>query len=312
MTEKVIKNLKKIDLHRHIEGSVSPGAIFKLCQKDNRNKKMLSYFEKEMVLKKRAKSLDEFIKKLGTRFLKEYISTPEDLVFVFRDAAEAAAADNVSYLELRFALSNFLHLGDPVSLVKAISQATKIKLVLTLKRDDDKSINFEVLKAAKKLYKSGDIVGVDLAGNEHFYPNQLFIPLAREIKKAGLPFTVHAGEVTDARSVETAVNLLGADRIGHGTKAAQDEKVMNLLVRKNVLLEVCPTSNLDTSAYKSYQEIPIRTLLDAKVPILICTDDPVTSGITLSWEVKNLIDRKIISLGEYQKMLKNAKKYTFN
>jgi len=312
MTEKVIKNLKKIDLHRHIEGSVSPGAIFKLCQKDNRNKKMLSYFEKEMVLKKRAKSLDEFIKKLGTRFLKEYILTPEDLVFVFRDAAEAAAADNVSYLELRFALSNFLHLGDPVSLVKAISQATKIKLVLTLKRDDDKSINFEVLKAAKKLYKSGDIVGVDLAGNEHFYPNQLFIPLAREIKKAGLPFTVHAGEVTDARSVETAVNLLGADRIGHGTKAAQDEKVMNLLVHKNVLLEVCPTSNLDTSAYESYQEIPIRTLLDAKVPILICTDDPVTSGITLSWEVKNLIDRKIISLGEYQKMLKNAKKYTFN
>ena len=111
---------------------------------------------------------------------------------------------------------------------------------------------------------------------------------------------------------KSAVNLLGADRIGHGTKAAQDEKVMNLLVHKNVLLEVCPTSNLDTSAYKSYQEIPIRTLLDAKVPILICTDDPVTSGITLSWEVKNLIDRKIISLGEYQKMLKNAKKYTFN
>ena len=306
-----IKNLKKSDLHRHLEGSVAPETIYRLCQKNAKVPKPLAYFAKEMVLKKRAKSLDEFINRLGTRFLKEYVLSAEDLVFVFQETLKRAREDNVSYLELRFTLSNFLHLGDPLTLIKKIKAATGAKIILGLKRDDDKSINFAVFKLAKKLYKTGDIIGLDLAGNEHFYPNQLFVPLAKEIKKAKIPFTIHAGEVTDAQSVATAVTLLGADRIGHGTRAAFDAKVMQLLVQKNILLEICPTSNLDTSAYKNYQEIPIRTLLNNRIPILICTDDPVTSNTSLSGEVENLIKNSVITFGEYQEMLKRAKDFYF-
>ncbi len=314
-----VESLKKLDLHRHIEGSVSPKTMFELCRKSRQERKSLDYFKKELILEKRAKSLDQFIKKLGTRFLKKYVLTPDDLAFVFSESIAEVADDNVSHLELRFSPSNFLTLDkSPTLLVKKISQAIKqaerdnkikVKLILCLKRDDLKEINFKVVEVAKKLYPTGEIAGLDLAGNEHFFPNELFGDLARKIKKAGIPFLVHAGEVTNAQSVKSAVELLGAARVGHGTKAAFDDSVIELLVRKNILLEICPTSNLDTSAYDYYEEIPIRRLLDCKVPILICTDDPVTSGITLTSEVANLIKREIITLGEYKKMLQSAVKF---
>ncbi|KKQ95863.1 MAG: Adenosine deaminase [Candidatus Woesebacteria bacterium GW2011_GWB1_43_14] len=316
-----IESLKKADLHRHIEGAVAPEAIYKLYRKSNNGQKV-KYFRKKMVLTRRAKSLDKFIDKLGTRFMKKYAATIDDLIFVFKQGIRDAALDNVNYLELRFALSNFLDLEtNPAVLVKKINLAIEeeskkqgiiTKLLITLKRDDDKSINFKIVKLAKGLYKSGDIAGLDLAGNEHFYPNNLFVEMAKEIKKAEIPLTVHAGEVTNAESVATAVNHLFARRIGHGTRAAFDKSVMELLVRKNILLEVCPTSNLDTSAYKTYEEVPIRTLLDNKVPIIICTDDPVTSNINLSWEVNNLIKRKIITPEEYERMLISAQSFYFN
>lgn len=319
----MVKSLTKVDLHRHIEGAVAPRALKRLCNKNFRGKpKDLNYFKRLLTIERRAGSLDEFIAKLGTKYLKKYVRAPQDLVFVFEEALRDAARDNVTYTEFRFTLSNFMGLDETsVDLIKKISLAMRIKskelgikfgLILGFKRDDDETLNMQIVKVAKGLCKSKDIVGVDLAGNEHFYPNELFKNLAKEIKKACIPFTVHAGEVTGAGSVRTAVELLGADRIGHGTRAAFDEKVMSLLVKKKVLLEVCPTSNLDTSAYKTYEEIPIRKLLDNKVPILICTDDPVTSGITLSWEVENLIKRKIITLTEYKQMLAHAKKFYFD
>ncbi|MBI2103476.1 hypothetical protein HYT59_00560 [Candidatus Woesebacteria bacterium] len=316
-----ISAIKKADLHRHVEGATSPRTLWTIYQKRCGGKKTLADFKKRLVLEKDPGKLDSFLKKLATPLLKKYIKEPSDLLFIFEKAVEDAAGDNVTHLELRFTLSNFLALDvSPESLVRKISETIgvtaerskiKVGLILSLKRDDDLDLSAKIADLAKKLYKSHVIVGLDLAGNEHFFPNEQFYILARKVKKAQIPFIVHAGEVTDPRSVETAVKKLGADRISHGVKAADNPRVLELLAKRKILLEVCPTSNIQTGAYESYDQVPIRKLLEYQVPILICTDDPVTSDITLSSEIANLIERKIISFKEYRSMLSAAKAHYF-
>lgn len=316
-----VKRLSKIDLHRHIEGATTPRALFSIYRKNVDGKKKLKDFKRMLTLERGVGSLDKFIKKLATRYLKKYVRTTEDLCIVFEKALEDAYRDNIKYLELRFTLSNFMNLDkSPNYLIKKVSERMKEKskklgirsgLILGLKRDDEIGLSSQIVKIAHSLYKNGDIVGIDLAGNEHFFPNNLFYGLGRKIKKVGIPFVVHAGEVTDADSVRTAVEGLEADRIGHGTKAALDPKVMELVAKRKVILEVCPTSNTQTGAYRNYEDIPIKTLMEYEVPLLICTDDPTTSGITLSGEVSNLIDRSIITFSDYKRMLFLAKGYFF-
>ncbi len=318
-----IKLIKKIDLHRHIEGAINPASLLTIYRKNFfKDKKTLKDFEKMLILEKGVGSLDKFIKKLGTPYLKEYVKTPDDLCFIFEKTIEDAHKDNINYLELRFTLSNFMKLDKtPDDLIKKISErmaATSSKLgmksglILGIKRDDEISLSTEIIKIASRLYKDKNIVGIDLAGNEHFFPNELFIELGKKIKKENIPFVVHAGEVTNAQSVKTAVEKLGANRIGHGTKAAESLEVLELLAKKKIILEICPTSNIQTGAYETYEDIPIRKILNYKVPVLICTDDPVTSGITLSREIETLIKKSIITLDEYKLMLKNAHNFYFS
>lgn len=317
-----VKHLSKVDFHRHIEGSLSPETIFELYKRNSRGNKKVEDFKKLLVLEKGVGTLDKFIKKLGTRYLKEYVKTPDDLCFVFEKGLEDAKRDNVDYLEIRFTISNFLKLDKtPTNLIEKIkntiqetAQKNKMKsgLILGLKRDDGQEMNLELSDLLVNLYRKGLILGVDLAGNEHFFPNEMFEELGKKLKKHEIPFIVHAGEVTSAQSVESAVKKLGARRISHGIKAAEDKHVMEILAKKEILLEICPTSNIQTGAYKKYEDIPIRTLLDNNVPILICTDDPVTSGITLTSEIDNLINRGIITLEEYKRMLKRSRRHRLN
>ncbi len=314
-----VKHLSKIDFHRHIEGSLSPETIFELYKRNSKGNKTVDDFKKLLVLDKGVGSLDKFIKKLGTKYLKEYVRNSDDLCFAFEKSILEAKKDNVDYLELRFTISNFLAIDDkPENLIQKIKEQmdktfeeNKMEggLILGLKRDDGLDLDLKLADLLINLYKSNHILGVDLAGNEHFFPNEMFEELGQKLKKHEIPFIVHAGEVTSAQSVALAVEKLGAKRISHGVKAAEDERVMELLAKKEILLEVCPTSNIQTGAYKDYSSVPIRTLLDHNVPILICTDDPVTSGITLTSEVDNLINRGIITLGEYKKMLKEAERH---
>lgn len=279
-----------------------------------------SHFHDKLSLASPTGSLDAFIAALATAYLKKYARSVDDLCFVFREAIKDAAYDDVTYIELRFALSNFLSLSPPETLIQAITEAMRYEaksynidcgLILTLKRDDDIETTQHIVDIATGLYRTEHIIGLDLAGNEHLHPNEAYTGIAKAIHHAGIPFTVHAGEVTDAASVRTAIELLGARRIGHGTRAAFDPQVMELVAQRDVLLEVCPTSNLYTSAYSRYEDIPIRVLLDNDVPILICTDDPVTCGITLTEEIARASRQALLTEADYQTMASVAKKWFF-
>ncbi|MGH3348165.1 MAG: adenosine deaminase [Nocardioides sp.] len=128
------------------------------------------------------------------------------------------------------------------------------------------------------------LVGFGLGGPEIGVPRPQFQPHFDAARAAGLRSVPHAGETTGSQTVWDAVRLLGADRIGHGTSAASDPELLAHLARRGIALEVCPTSNLATRAVESLEAHPLRTFVEAGVPVTINSDDPPMFNTDLNTE----------------------------
>jgi adenosine deaminase len=133
-------------------------------------------------------------------------------------------------------------------------------------------------------FADSGVAGVDLAGDEALFEPSLYArPLSRA-RDAGLGVTVHAGEGDDVGHIEAAVEVLGADRIGHGVSAASDPGIMSLLAVRGIAVEICLSSNLHTGAVGSLAEHPLRVLAEAGVPVTLATDNRFFSNTSLSRE----------------------------
>ena len=128
------------------------------------------------------------------------------------------------------------------------------------------------------------IVGVDLAGDELRFPAHLFKDHFKRVRDAGLHVTIHAGEADGPQSVWSAIEDLGAERIGHGFRAIEDPALVEYLATNGISLEVCPTSNLHTSTVESYASHPVKALADQGVTFCLNTDDPGISAIDIGHE----------------------------
>jgi len=128
------------------------------------------------------------------------------------------------------------------------------------------------------------VAAVDLAGDEGGFPAPLFVEHFKRVRDAGLHVTIHAGEVLGPESVWSAINDLGAERIGHGYRSIEDPALVDFLVEKEIGLECCPTSNLHISAISDYASHPIKPLADQGVKFCLNTDDPGISAIDIAHE----------------------------
>ena len=130
--------------------------------------------------------------------------------------------------------------------------------------------------------------GFDLAGDEAALPNRLFTDSFKAAAKSGMRITIHAGEASGPESVWDAIDLLGAERIGHGITSIRDKELMKRLSKDQILLETCPSSNFITRTVSSWKEHPLPQFLEAGVPVSISTDDPGIFGVSLSEEYKRV------------------------
>jgi aminodeoxyfutalosine deaminase len=128
------------------------------------------------------------------------------------------------------------------------------------------------------------LVGFGLGGPEIGVPRPQFRPHFDAARAAGLRSVPHAGETTGPETVWDAVRLLGAERIGHGTSSVTDPALLEHLAEAGIVLEVCPTSNVATRAVATIDEHPLRTFVEAGVPVTINSDDPPMFGTTLNGE----------------------------
>ncbi len=301
-----IKKLKKIELHVHLDGSVSPKLASTLSKIDER------VVRSKMEVSKNNSNLSDYLKKF--EFSINLLKSKKNLQEVAYNLALRLRSDNIIYAEVRFApllLKGNLSYDtivetvlDGVRKVKGI----KINLLLCLMRGASYEENLKTILTAKKYLNQG-VGGIDLAGDEKKYPlsdyKKLF-ELARILK---IPFTIHAGE-DSPRDIELAIKL-GAKRIGHGVKIIGNPELIKKVKDNNILLEVCPTSNIQTKAFLEYKEHPIYKLYKEGVNLLVNTDNMTVSRITLSEEYKKLLKTFPFTIEDFKKINRNALNYAF-
>jgi adenosine deaminase len=149
-------------------------------------------------------------------------------------------------------------------------------LILTVTRGESSTVALStLLRAYQDLGQPTEVVGLDLAGDEEIaIPTDLPLLFRRAKDKFGLGVTIHAGETGRAENVRTAIELFDADRIGHGTAAGKDPRVMELLALRDICVEVCPISNRLTGAVRPDEPHPLAEFKRHEVPFVICSDNP--------------------------------------
>ena len=285
-----------VDLHLHLDGSLSAKAIIEVARKEGIT---LPTFDEEelnkyLMVPHNCGSLNEYLKRFSLPNL--VLQSKQGLEICTLDLLKRLKNDGLKYVEIRMApqLSTDKGLTQEEvveTLVKTIKIAEKSgifsNLILCMMRGQNtKEKNLETIKVAHKFLGRG-VVAMDLAGAEGLFPNEMFDEEFKLINKLGIPLTVHSGEASGASSVKSAIKY-GAVRIGHGIKSIEDDSVIKDLVEKGITLEVCPKSNLDTKTISKYEDLPLKDFIKKGVKISINTDDMTVSNTTLKQEYETL------------------------
>jgi adenosine deaminase len=288
------RQIPKVELHRHLEGSLRIETLLDIAMQHG-----IALPEPglhALVQMQAADTLDfaTFLSKFQT--LRQFYRTPEIIARVTREAVADAAQDGVVYLELRFtpvALGRLqgYPLPEVMDWVAHSAQAAadehgiQVRLIASVNRHEPLALAEEVAGLAAERSRLG-IVGLDLAGNEAQFSAAPFAGLFREARQSGLRLTIHAGEWGPAGNVRQAVELFGAERIGHGVRVLEDSGAVDAARACGTVFEVCITSNYQSGVVPALSAHPLPRLLAAGLNATLNTDDPGISAITLSDEYR--------------------------
>lgn len=289
----ITKSLPLTDIHRHLDGNIRTNTIIELGQKFS---VPLPAFDikgltPHVQVVETEPSLVAFLSKLdwGVAVLGDLDACRR----VAYENVEDALNAQIDYAELRFspyymAMKHGLPVQGVVEAVIDGVQAgvkdfgVKANLIGILSRTFGQEACQTELDAI--LSQKEHITAVDLAGDEIDQPGNLFTNHFKQVRDSGLNITVHAGEAEGPESIWFAINELGATRIGHGTNAIHDPKLMDFLADKRIGIESCITSNFQTSTVASIESHPIKQFLDHGILASLNTDDPAVEGIELPYE----------------------------
>ena len=285
------KNGCYIDLHAHLDGSVTVDIAKKLAALQNialpadNDEELLTLLS----VPDSCESLNDFLQcfDLPGRLMQ----TSEGLQNAVTLVLENMAQDGVIYAELRFA-PQFHTLGGMTQEQAVQAAVAGLKnapipgnlILCCMRGEGNEKANEETLALAKKyLVKDHGVTAMDLAGAEALFPTVNYLGLFEEAKEAGIPYTIHAGEADGPESVRTAIQT-GTKRIGHGVRSMEDEAVMELIREKGITLEMCPTSNRQTHAILDMKQYPLVRFLESGIRVTVNTDDMGIERTCLSKE----------------------------
>ena len=318
----VVRAMPKIELHRHLEGAVRLETLIDIAR--DFGMEMPEYHPEVLrpfvqMMPDEPRTWQNFLAKF--RVLRQFFLSPSVIRRITREVVEDAAYDNIKYMELRFtprALCNSIKAtpDEVVQWVCETAQTTakehniQVRLIVSMNRHESVEVGEEVTKAAISHMHMG-VVGIDLAGSENDYMAYPFRHVFHMGRSAGLHVTLHAGEWQGADSVWDAISNIGAERIGHGIRAIEDSGVVNVLLQRNITLEVCPSSNVDSGVVKHMSAHQLPILVASGLPITINTDDPLVSGISLTDELIRVMQYLPFSLDDIKQFMLNAAQSAF-
>jgi adenosine deaminase len=308
-----IFNLPKIDLHRHLEGSIRLSTLMDIVKHEALD---LPHDKSSLAKMVQISSEDSwtssnFLSKFKP--LRDIYRSPEIIQRVVREAIHDASSDGICYLELQFtpvALSqarsfDYKDVMDWVTEAAAdASHETSLGLGLipSINRHESTSMAEFVAQLAVDRQDKG-IVGLGLAGNEAEFSAQPFEGIFKGAKEAGLKLTIHAGEWSGADTVRHALEEMDADRIGHGIRILEDQNTVSIARERRVIFEVCLSSNLHSGVVQRMQDHPLQTMIQAGLQVTLNTDDPGVSNIRLSDEYRIAIEELGLSITSLKALL---------
>jgi len=247
----------------------------------------------------------------------QFVRTPDDLELVAAEFARGQAAQSIAYSEIIFTAMIFVRNGmEPASMWAALRRGlaaggpdTRVSIVVDAIRD----LGAEEAAATVRLVEAADapIVGLCLTGIEGTMPIETFLPFRAEARRLGLGFTVHAGEMGPPESVAASLDVLEAERIGHGVAAIRDPELLDRLIRDQVVLDVCPSSNVGIGEYASLEAHPMAEFWRRGVRMTISSDDPPFFGTTLTDELRHLVRIAGLSRGDLITLQRRAIEASF-
>jgi aminodeoxyfutalosine deaminase len=282
-----IAGLPKAELHVHHVGSASPRIVSELARRHPGS------------VPADPDALREFYRfRDFAHFIEVYLAvvdlvrTPEDVRTLTYEVAADMAGQNIRYAELTCTPYTNVKAGVPIeAFVEAIEDArtaAERDHGVVLRWVYDVPGEFGVEAAAETVgyldRAPSTLVGFGLGGPEVGVPRPQFQPYFDAARATGLHSVPHAGETTGPQTVWDALQLLGAERIGHGTSSVHDPDLLAHLAERGIPLEVCPTSNIATRAVATLEEHPVRLMRDAGVTVTIASDDPPMFGTWLNKE----------------------------
>ena len=304
-----IRRAPKVLLHDHLDGGLRAATIVELADQTGYTglpttdpDELDSWMTRGASRKDLVLYLETFAHTVGV------MQTPEALVRVARECAEDLADDGIVFAEVRFApelhLERDMALDDVVEAVQegfrvgSEGRPIEVRTLLTAMRTAARSL--EIADLAVR-WRDRGVCGFDIAGAEAGFPPTRHLDAFEHIRGENFHLTIHAGEAFGLPSIWEALQLCGAERLGHGVRIVDDIAItpdgsahlgrLAAMVRdRRVPLELCPTSNVHSGAAPSIAEHPIGLLADLRFRVTVNTDNRLMSAITLSREMANVAE----------------------
>lgn len=310
-----IQKIPKTEIHLHLEGCLNIETIKKIIDK---NKINITENDLENVFNFR--DLNGFIQSF--LFVQNIVKSADDIREMAQSLADYLRFENIIYAEIFFAPSRLIQNGlDFFEMVDAlVHEIRRIQEIygIEIKVLVDISRSFGVENALKNLnnvlkLKYNEVIGIGLGGAELSGPARDYEKLFQIAKNSGLRTVAHAGEDDGPWSIWDSVEILGVERIGHGTSAIQDPRLVDYLGENQIPIEICLTSNIFTGKYvKKESNHPVRLYYDKGLQTVINTDDPAIFKVTLSEEYYKLHKNLDFTVHEIHDLIKKSVYSTFH
>ena len=324
-----VRAFPKVSLHDHLDGGLRPATVVELAAEVGHTLPTTDPGELAAWYVEAANSGD----------LVRYIATFEHTLAVMQSRAGLLrvaeeyvldlAADGVVYAEVRYApelnTRGGLSLGEVVEAVQeglaagmakaaAAGAPVRVGTLLCGMRMFDRVGEAAELAVA---YRDAGVVGFDIAGAEDGFPPADHLAAFEHLRRESVPFTIHAGEAHGLPSIHQALQVCGAQRIGHGVRITEDivdgklGRLAGWVRDRRIPLEMCPTSNLQTGCAGSIAEHPITALKDLGFRVTLNTDNRLVSGTTMTREMSLLVEEAGWTVEDLRTVTVNAVKSAF-
>ena len=328
---KLIAKVPKVELHDHLDGGLRPQTVIELARENNVALPSYDAGELKEVFVRgcRQKSLSLYLETFG--YTVGVMQTPQALERVAFEAVEDLAAQNVVYAEIRFAPA--LHLQRSLTMQEVVlavlrgleagKKATGMRfgLILCAMRHSDPALSLKVAELAVAFRDRG-VVAFDLAGDEKGNPPKKHLEAFQYIRNRNFNITIHAGEAFGVESIWQAIQVCGAQRIGHGTRLVDDMVEMEdgslrfgalsqFILDKRIPLEQCISSNVGTGAAADYASHPFNIFYKNRFRVFLCSDNRLMSDTNLTHEMTIAAQNFDLGLDDLEKITLNAMKSAF-